>query len=205
MVSGGGRFALGCIFSAVGAGVGAAIWGAIAYKSQYEVGWVAWGLGGLAGLGMLIGFRTASLIGGVVAAGLSVLSIVAAKFVVFGLLLDTLVGQMLAPAGTPREDLVNLMAFKAAREDPATESAHKETADEMYARELEKAEPIVAALSDDEVARRITVLNAEARAFFRTGMNRQFFQIMFSWKDVIFIGLALATAFKIGSMAPPGS
>jgi len=76
-------FALGCALSGVGALLGAAIWAGIALAIGFEIGWVAWGLGGLAGFGMLRGYRSANVRAGVAASAIAVLGIVGAKAVVF--------------------------------------------------------------------------------------------------------------------------
>ena len=49
----GATLLLGCVLSAVGALIGAAIWAGIAIATGYEIAWSAWGLGGAAGLGMM--------------------------------------------------------------------------------------------------------------------------------------------------------
>ncbi len=41
----------------VGGLVGAAVWGAVTYYSGWEIGWIAWGIGGLVGLGVYQGGR----------------------------------------------------------------------------------------------------------------------------------------------------
>ncbi len=41
----------------VGGLVGAAVWGAVTYYSGWEIGWIAWGIGGLVGLGVHLGGR----------------------------------------------------------------------------------------------------------------------------------------------------
>ncbi|TWT43699.1 hypothetical protein RAS1_00980 [Phycisphaerae bacterium RAS1] len=48
----GGRFALGCLLSLVGALLGAALWAGVAVGTGYEIGYIAWGVGIAAGVGM---------------------------------------------------------------------------------------------------------------------------------------------------------
>ncbi|HRQ72738.1 MAG TPA: hypothetical protein PLU35_06895, partial [Phycisphaerales bacterium] len=50
----------GLVGAIIGALVGAGIWGLVSYQSGYEVGWIAWGVGALTGLGMLLGARDSS-------------------------------------------------------------------------------------------------------------------------------------------------
>ncbi len=86
-----GTFALGCVFSGVGALIGAGIWFGVALALELQIGWIAWGLGALAGLGMHLGFRAGGQIPGLVAAGIATGGILAAKFAIFVFLLYTIV------------------------------------------------------------------------------------------------------------------
>jgi len=86
-----GPFVLGGVLSGLGALVGGAVWFGIAMATGYEIGWIAWGIGGLAGLGMYLGYRTQDFRAGVVAAGTSALGIVAAKAMIFAFLVYAIV------------------------------------------------------------------------------------------------------------------
>ncbi len=77
------KFMLGTIFSGIGALVGAAVWFGIVMATDYEIGWIAWGIGALCGFGMLKGYGKANTRAGLTAAGMSVFGIVAAKAAVF--------------------------------------------------------------------------------------------------------------------------
>jgi len=71
------------IGGAIGGAVGAGIWAAVGYFSGAEVGWVAWGIGLLAGLGAAIGNagRGGTVAGGT-AAILALASVLAGKWLV---------------------------------------------------------------------------------------------------------------------------
>ncbi|MCA9294067.1 MAG: hypothetical protein KDA20_09665 [Phycisphaerales bacterium] len=76
----------GLIGAVIGGAIGAAIWAAIAYYTDYEIGWIAWGVGVLTGVGTLVGTRLA---GGVpnasvpfMAGGVALLAVLAGKYVV---------------------------------------------------------------------------------------------------------------------------
>lgn len=78
--SGAGFMGLGIFGGAIGgtiAGIiGALIWGGIAYSSGYEIGWIAWGIGGLVGFGVLVGVgEEAGLVSGIMALVFANLSI----------------------------------------------------------------------------------------------------------------------------------
>ncbi|MCC7291486.1 MAG: hypothetical protein IT449_05430 [Phycisphaerales bacterium] len=83
LAKGAGKFMLGCIFSFIGAIVGAGLWCAIAVGTGVELGYVAWGLGVLAGLGMYLGYRTKNVRAGVTAAGISLVGVIGAKVFIF--------------------------------------------------------------------------------------------------------------------------
>ncbi len=78
-----GRFVLGIILSAAAAAVGAVTWAVVAIITGYELGLIAAGVGGLAGLGMFLGYRRKSVMAGVVAVGTSTVAILAAKVAIF--------------------------------------------------------------------------------------------------------------------------
>jgi hypothetical protein len=90
MALGAGRFLLGTCLSAVGAMIGAAIWAGIGIATGFEIGYVAWAVGGLAGLGMYLGYREQNFKAGLVAAGMAVGGILAAKVLIFVFLFASL-------------------------------------------------------------------------------------------------------------------
>lgn len=74
---------LGFLYSVVGAAIGAAVWAAVAISIDYEIGWIAWGLGAFAGLGMATGNNDRdNLIAGLIASAVAVGGILAAKMFV---------------------------------------------------------------------------------------------------------------------------
>lgn len=76
--------ARGAVFSAIGAVVGAAVWVGVAIAADVQLGWIAWGLGFAAGVGMAFGHEDDDgTMAGIVAAGISILGILGAKFYLF--------------------------------------------------------------------------------------------------------------------------
>jgi len=143
-----GTFLLGCTLSAVAALVGAAAWAIIAIKLDYQIGWVAWGIGLLAGLGMHWGFRNASRLAGIVAAGMAFSSIMVAKVIIFVFLMyvvftgntDSIAGQRLfLTLRVADEVLVEREAFSEQEREEQWESA------------CEEAERRIDQMSDDQV------------------------------------------------------
>ena len=78
-----GTFPLGCVLSCAGAMVGAIVWSIVCVVTEYEIGYIALGLGLLAGAGMFKGYNTPSFLAGVTAAGIAVVGILAAKATTF--------------------------------------------------------------------------------------------------------------------------
>jgi predicted Zn finger-like uncharacterized protein len=73
----------GTLFSFLGAMLGAVIWAAIAYWTSLELGYIAWGLGGLAGFGMALGHDDDDgTLAGIIAAFMSLGGIVIAKILI---------------------------------------------------------------------------------------------------------------------------
>lgn len=84
LVSQSASLARGAIFSAIGAAVGAAVWVGVAIGTGYEIGWIAWGLGFAAGVGMAFGHEDDDgTTAGIVAGGVSIVGILGAKFALF--------------------------------------------------------------------------------------------------------------------------
>lgn len=83
-VSQSASLARGSLFSALGAALGAIVWVVVVLFTGYEIGWIAWGLGFASGAGMAIGHEDDDgTTAGIVAAGISTLGIVGAKFFIF--------------------------------------------------------------------------------------------------------------------------
>jgi hypothetical protein len=97
----GASFGRGVLCSAIGALIGAGVWAGIAIALRVEVGYVAIGLGALAGLGMAFGHEDKDgTLAGITAAAISIVGILAAKFFVFQYLKD-----MVEDAGVSLEAL----------------------------------------------------------------------------------------------------
>jgi hypothetical protein len=107
--SSGGGFVLGGPISAIlsagiGGSIGAVIWGAIAYFAHAEVGYVAWGVGGLVGFCVRMGAGDMDEgIAGFIAAGGAVVSILAGKLLAGYFIVQWLVKEGQIPAAIAAE------------------------------------------------------------------------------------------------------
>lgn len=196
----GGPFTRGCVCSAVGALIGAGIWFGVAYASNYEIGWIAWGVGGLAGLGMFFGHGEASPMGGLVAAGMSVMGIVVGKIMLFAVVVSPQFEIFLHEDKSSREALVYMFAEDSIE---LPEDTPDEMWEEVYDRGMEAAltqvRPEVAQMSDSEVEAELMERRDEYREGMRQFSRSLFFATGFAWMDLLFFALAIITAFKIGA------
>lgn len=111
----GGGFSVSGLFGwviggTIGGTIGAAIWVAVGYFSGFEVGWIAWGVGVLSGMGVA---AVASANGeadsssGITAAVISILAVLAGKYAVVHLVIDQAMQQI--PAGAPEAQQMQQM------------------------------------------------------------------------------------------------
>ncbi|MBL8878933.1 MAG: hypothetical protein JNG88_07415 [Phycisphaerales bacterium] len=200
MLAGGNSLMLGCIFSAVGAGIGGLVWFLIAYNAHYEVGYIAWALGGLAGLGMYLGCRDANQVGGAIAAFMAILGIVIAKFMVFSVILEPVFAEVQKNIqGGDREGLVEAMAIAEVERSGKAESMSETEYEKAFSAAEEKAKTKVAAMTDEQVKAKQAELSDDIVSTARSEMKNAFFSVMFSPMDILFFVLAIATAYKVGS------
>ena len=78
----------GIIGGTIAAVIGAAVWAAIAYYGEVEIGYLAWGIGLLVGLGVSAGSRSGGVGAAVVAVLLTVASLLGGKYAAVHFLLQ---------------------------------------------------------------------------------------------------------------------
>lgn len=196
----GGGLTLGIVGSAIGAAIGAAIWTAVAYFANYELGWIAWGLGGLAGIGMHLGARDTNSYYGVIAAVIAILGIVLAKFALVVIVLNA--AFVVEGVDEPRERLIELYAGREIPELDVPENATDEQVEAEYEKhmvvERPKAKQRVDAMSDDEVRRELEQIDAEVAETLST-VRTSLFMHQFTLFDLIFAFFAIGTAYRVGA------
>ena len=199
----------------LGAAAGIAIWVLVGYFTQYEVGWIAWVVGFLVGFGVryaaYLGDEDASLGKGVFAALTAFGAILAAKFLVFTLLFGGNDGEALrALASQIRFDDEAMIASLA--DDVASETLARGQAvawpPGMSLEAASKREDYPPAIWQQAVVRwnqlgpneqqkqkRERMLVAAQLASLSRGPD---FGEFFSPWDLVWFGLAVITAYKIG-------
>ncbi len=208
--------AIRCVLGGlIGGAIGVVIWVVVGYSTQYEVGWIAWGVGFLVGVGVryaaYLADREESFAQGILAAVIAIGSIVTAKFLVFTLLVG----------GSDAAELREL-ADKIRFDDEAMIAS---IADEIAEQIMEKGQTIhwPPGMSYEEASRREDYppamwQQAERRwnqlgrgereerkrvrillvgALSSEASSRDFGEFFSPW-DILWFALATVTAFKIG-------
>ena len=81
----------GVAFSAMGAVLGAIVWVGVVIITDYEIGWIAWGLGAATGAGMALGKGDdTGEFSGIIAAAMAIVGILGAKFGIYLYLLASI-------------------------------------------------------------------------------------------------------------------
>ena len=190
------------IAAVIGGLVGALLWGAIAHFTGYEVVYVAWAIGGL------IGFLSAMAGGegftnGAICAAVAALSLIAGKFVAVKMSVSAELTPMLEPM------------YEEQKQD-AAEFAKLESKDDwgnfIYENgytEVESVEDISTAelmIFEATTVPMLEKLNAgmtyneyEAEIISEMGGTMDIIKDSFGVMDILFFGLGIYTAFKLGA------
>lgn len=99
-----GSFLKGVLACSLATLLGGGVWVAIAMGIGLEIGWLAWGIGALAGVAMRLGYGKEDDVAGITAAFISVLGILGAKWIIFQSFLG-MIREVLNQTGIPGEDL----------------------------------------------------------------------------------------------------
>ena len=201
------------IAGAVGAAIGTAVWVAVGYFSNYEVGWIAWGVGFLVGLGVRIGAGDEDgWLPGITATSIALASVLLAKYLVVSLLVSSAMAEFQEYRVTDPNEMVAVHADEVAEEfeqagrpvvwppDDESEDAPIEThyppdvwaeAKRRWSQLSPEEQQAQTSKHEEEVSEAIELLTKEARSTA--------FQDSFTPWDLLWFGLAAVTAFKVGS------
>ena len=194
----------GTIISGVAALIGAFIWFGIAKGIEREIGWVAWGIGVMAGFGMMIGANGNSVTAGMIAAGMAVGGILLGKFMVFTFVVMPLFTNMLDKTlgGISDADKLEVWVTNQQLEkkkisiEDATD-AQRETASAEATKIIAKMDAKTKAAETKKAQENFSRLIGEAADEVPRG--QLFFSTMFAPLDVLFFILAIASAFKVAT------
>ena len=207
------------IFGSIVGIAGAALWAAIAYYGNVEIGWLAWGIGLAVGVACVKGAGYGSTLIGTSAAIITLLSIMLGRYATIALLLNDEFGN---PEVVIQESIDNLndetlKAYLAEGIIQGQAEDGKEiqwpevdvesaTIEETYPPEIwNSASEKWDALSPEERQEIRTSVEATIRenfgenfVAFQDEVRNQGFLHSFGLIDLVFFGLALYTAFSVG-------
>jgi hypothetical protein len=201
------RSAIGAL---IGGAIGAVIWGAVVWYTGYEIGWIAWGVGILAGVGAKLGTDEPEVATGILAAVLAVLSIGAAKYGVISIGVDGMLDDVDITHMTDELTLSYLAddviaqweaegrAFEWPPEATGARESERDYPADAWALALERWNSLEAAEQQTYREELFADWRAQAEvsaAEFKTAS----FKESFAGMDLVFAVLAIITAFKIGA------
>lgn len=206
------------VFPALGGGIvagalGAALWAAISYYLNAEIGWVAWGIGAAVGYCVRLGARELTgPVPAVIAVGLSLLSIAAGKYALIAVHIAnavvpvpefqdsdaqfhqaTQLVQQQTEAGNPPTWPEGKTLENAASLDDFPEEVRQQVRNEW-----EQMTPAERSAKKDAIRQEVL------KAFdgFKQDMQWQLFQQQFGPYDLLWFGLAAFTAWQLGFGEP---
>lgn len=208
----------GIIGGALAGLVGAVIWAGVAYFTGYEIGWIAWGVGGMVGLGCFWASKGNSNQLGTIAVVITLLSILAGKYAAVEFGIRSEIGSkeeilQNALAGLQEDEVVvsyladEVIAVRQAKGDdirwptgvnPEEASQQSDYPPAIWSEALsawEGKSPTEREAYRDQLAQRTRI---NVQAFFSDISVSGFFG-SFAPMDLIFFGLAVSTAFRIAA------
>jgi hypothetical protein len=206
----------GIIAGVIAGFAGAVVWALIAALTGFEIGWLAWGIGAAVGAAVAWGSEGTPAMG-VVAVIISVLAIVAGKYITIEMLLakemDGANEQIAAQLEMDEYYISRLADAEIAQVEEAggtvtwPEAADNEEAalPEQYPADIwAKAETVWTNMTPedkDQFKQDVQQQVDENIAAFTAGVRKEGFLGSFGLFDAIFFFLAIGTAYKIGSKA----
>jgi hypothetical protein len=206
------------IAAAIGGLVGASAWAGITYFTGYEIGWIAWGVGFVVGAAVRMSASSTTEVStgfgpGTVAAVGALLALLVGKYAAVHLLVNKEMDNTSEMTMTS-DDMVEALADEIveARESegksidwPAQQSGEFPSQESDYPPELwAEARAKWDAVSPADQQQRIDTRKAqiiEMTSQFKRAIVQEGFKESFSPIDLLFFGLALFTAFRMGSGA----
>jgi hypothetical protein len=201
--------------------IGAAVWAGIAYFTGYEVGWVAWAVGGLVGFGVVLGNSgERSQQAGVLAVVVTVLALLAAKYTTVQLILsnDSEIMSALVSGLEDDELVISYLADDVVVEfmsedkpvnwpvgvDPSQASTEVEYPTDVWAVAQSQWDEWSVAEREEyrsDLEEMVSANIAVAMEDIRSEMAQIGFMGSFGLLDIIFFGLAVVTAYKVAATA----
>ncbi len=201
------------IAGTIGAAIGTIAWIVVGYFG-YEVGWIAWGVGFLAGLGVRVvaGEENEGAVPGVIAAVIAIIAVLIGKYCVASILVNSALAEIGDLKVTDMDVMIAQEADAYAEELSADgtevkwpKAAEDEDAllEDQYPAEVwTEGERRWHALSKDEQQDKIgqhEEFMASLMGELVASTQMEVFKESFTPWDFLWFGLALVTAFRVGS------
>jgi hypothetical protein len=202
-----------CIIGGIiGGGIGAAVWAGISYNTGYEIGWIAWGVGALTGVGVLAAARGhAGTLTGLIAVCIAVGAVLVGKYTAVSMLVDDMIGE----GGSKIVFNDDMLKAELAR-TVATEFESKGTIyawpQDMNREEAFEPEDFPKPIWTEAMRRWDKMdperreewrrdMQDELRTFVAAAVKEEGFLYTFSIFDILWFLLAIGSAYSLGSGA----
>lgn len=197
----------------IGGILGTAVWAAIAYFANAEVGWIAWGIGFVVGFGVrFMADEDQGLLPGIIAVGIAIVSVLAGKYLAVEMSVRDFSGQFAQMSQVTENDMLVEISDEIVGEwqqqgKPAVFPAGMtiDEADEPHEYPVgvwDEAKSRWAALGAGEQKKRMdeqAAMNQALTGALEGVLKQQGFLASFSPFDILWFFLAAGTAFRIGS------
>lgn len=196
-----GRTTFAMIAGGVAALIGGAVWAGIALATDREFGILAWALGGFVGLAVAVVARTQNPMVGFGAAGWTVAGLLLGKLFIFQWVAPAIIAQEF---GNDPQVVWSAAAVDLMRAGELTDAQIKEIAAYEASGRAAPLDDEVKQLVDSRVsgmtdAEREAAIHLYVEAVIgEVPLSEQIKSLLSPW-DLLWVGLALVTAFKVGS------
>lgn len=198
---------MGLVLGIVAAVIGGAIWAGIVTLTGYEVGYVAWGVGLIVGVAVAAGAKEPGVVNGVTAAGLAVGGLLLGKLLIFQLAMPGLVAKEFNEDPQIHSVVAEMQVAKDPNLDPDFKAWYDNEDPTAYTEEQDAAYYAKLDQLINERSAQMSEAERDAAVKEFAGMTlaslpiEERMNIAFSGWDLLWFGLAVLTAFKIGSGA----
>lgn len=213
-----GGLVLAAVGGIVGGAVGAAIWAGVAYGLHREIGWIAWGIGFLVGVGVAtLSGGGGGPINGLLAAVIALASVFGGKYVAVSMVVDDAAKEFTRQLQLTEEDAQVMMADQLVRDAEQAGRALRwpegmtfEDAEEPehYPKEIwADVQDRWGRMSESERASYSREMQAFLKASIREDIDSiktEGFVETFGLFDILWIVLAVGTAFSVAAKGGAG-
>jgi hypothetical protein len=200
------------IAGAIGGLVGGAIWAGISYATNYEIGWIAWGVGLLVGVCVRVsaGEHEEGFAPGLTAAVVAIVAVLGGKYAAYSMQAASVRGEILPVLAVDADDVIMSFADEIVHEReergqtvafPAGKSVDTATSQADYPPDVwQQASQKWQAIGPAEQEKKLAERREEIKQWMSVMGNALVppFSETFSLFDALWFFLAAGTAYKLG-------